>query len=285
VQASGANGRGGGGGGGGAGRVLPPMRPRTTTQTFGDAAPKPPPLPRTPSATAETHVPLSYPPPPEGEPTTSVAPLAGIHASAMREPRQSFERASSMPARSLSQTSLNANSVREIVGEVVAEMLKPAAARMRALEEKVAYFERLAAEAENARASVQPSFAPLSITPMMSLPPLAAAPNPGNVDPAYAQAAAAVAWAAAVPAALQLPAAPLVPAVPPAPQSSPKSRMPSINFDGVIPRNQMPSLAFDEFPGMNGSARRRNTAIVVVLVILLGVAGLLASMIASRSAP
>jgi hypothetical protein len=205
---------------------------------------------------------------------------------------------------------LTANAVREIVAEVVAEMLKPAADRMRAMEQRLAHFEKLAQDALAANQAAI-SMIPISMSP--TAPPVQAAAPP---MPPIARPPVPVIAPVVAPAPVAAPQPPAVPA-PATPGSSPNAfladagsspftsnaaapsapLLPDVSSSPALPGTggglplapsaprfeSMVDVGSDDLAAFSGSRRQRRLAIGVTLVILALVGGLVAAMIASRS--
>jgi hypothetical protein len=179
--------------------------------------------------------------------------------------------------------------VRDIAEQVVAEMLRPAAERMAALEHKLAVFERLAADAQAARSV--PVLGPVQRSESFALPTatLSQSPPAANAMSAIAPAPqladgfiqqGALFGAAAMPFEASPLASPLETLDPAA---APMPRALTHDFASGGPRTPVLSVSLDEFPGLGTTNRQRNLWIAIAVIVLLSMGGLLASMIASRS--
>ncbi|NOU27490.1 MAG: hypothetical protein HOO96_06230 [Polyangiaceae bacterium] len=158
----------------------------------------------------------------------------------------------------ISTKGLDAAEIRAIVESVVFEVLKPAADRMAALEERLARME--ASSVTTSLALTAPALAQVRANvPVITTAPPAALPS--SDPPVHVSVAPSV--------------APTVPPDNPFTVVSlpPKPAAPLPSVDSAV--------SFDDVVGFDGGKRRRRVTFAFVAFVLLGVGGLVASMLAS----
>lgn len=245
----------------------PTPSPPTVTGVPG-VKPQPPAKPvGTPRAPAVA--PLAAPPSPPALPVTAPTPpppiVAASPPAAPAAPLAPSPPAALAPSL-LSTKGVDAAEIRAIVESVVFEVLKPAADRMAALEERLA---KMGAS---------------GVTTSLALTAPALAPVRANVgiDTAARGAIITTAPPAALPSSdppVHVSVAPSVaPTVPPdnpftVVSLPPKPAAPLPSVDSAV--------SFDDVVGFDGGKRRRRVTFAFVAFVLLGVGGLVASMLAS----
>ncbi len=222
---------------------LPGVKPQAPAKPVGTPrAPAVAPLAAAPPAPPALPVaaPLAAPTPP-------AAPVAAAPAAPIAQAGQG-----------IAPKGVDAAELRAIVEAVVFEVLKPAADRMAALEERLAKME--ASTVTTSLALAAPALAQVRANvPVITTAPPAAVPS--SDPPVHVSVAPSV--------------APTVPPDNPFTVVSlpPKPAAPLPSVDSTV--------SFDDVVGFDGGKRRRRITFAFVALVLLGVGGLVASMIAS----